>query len=125
MPFLIDTDVMIDVSRGNASAASLLDALESPSISIVTAQELIVGARDKKDLAAIDSFVALFPIVHLDAAAGHLAYNLLKRYAGASGLRTFDSLIAATAIHHGMELVSRNGKHFAAIEELRLFSPSY
>jgi predicted nucleic acid-binding protein len=55
MVYLIDTDVMIDVSRENANAATYLDSLADPAISIVTAQELIVGARDKRDLAGIDS----------------------------------------------------------------------
>ena len=50
MVSLIDTDVMVDVSRANASAASYLDSLIDPAISIITAQELIVGARDKRDL---------------------------------------------------------------------------
>jgi predicted nucleic acid-binding protein len=50
MVSLIDTDVMIDVSRGNAGAAGYLDSLSDPAISIVTAQELIVGARDNRDL---------------------------------------------------------------------------
>jgi hypothetical protein len=41
---------MIDLSRENAEAASYLDALSDPAISIVTAQELIAGAGDKRDL---------------------------------------------------------------------------
>ena len=57
---LIDTDVMIDLSRGNADAANYLDSLSDPAISIVTAQELIVGARDKRDLYAIDSLVSTY-----------------------------------------------------------------
>ena len=52
--YLLDTDVMIDVSRGSADAASYVDSLSDAVISIVTAQELIVGARDKRDVAAID-----------------------------------------------------------------------
>jgi predicted nucleic acid-binding protein len=43
---LIDTDVMIDLSRGNVDAANYLDSLNDPVISIVTAQELIVGTRE-------------------------------------------------------------------------------
>ncbi len=47
MFYLIDTDVMIDVSRENANAAGYLDSLSDPAISIITAQELIVGvSRD-------------------------------------------------------------------------------
>ncbi len=56
----------------------------------------------------------------MDAAIGHRAYELLKRYAKSDGLRTFDSLIAATAIEQKCTLVSRNRKHFAMIEGLRL-----
>jgi len=74
---------------------------------------LIVGARDKRDLAGIDSLVSAYPVIHMDAAIGQLAYELLKRYAKPDGLRTFDSLIAATAISRGLGLVSRNRKHFA------------
>ena len=125
MASLIDTDVMIDVSRGNAGAASYLDSLSDPAISIITAQELIVGARDKRDLAGIDSLVSAYPVIHMDTAIGQLAYDLLKRYAKSDGLRTFDSLIAATAIRLSCELVSRNRKHLAMIDGLRLESPRY
>ena len=94
----IDTDVMIDLSRGNVDAPNYLDALNDPAISIITAQELIVGARDKRDLHAIDSLVSTYWVIHIDAAIGQLAYELLKRYAKSDGLCTCDSLIAATAI---------------------------
>lgn len=122
---LIDTDVMVDVSRENADAADYVDSLDNPAISIITAQELIVGARDKQDVVGIDSLVAMFPVVHIDAAIGQLAYDLLKRYARSDGLRTFDSLIAATAIERNCTLVSRNRKHFAMIKGLRLEVPRY
>jgi predicted nucleic acid-binding protein len=125
MVYLIDTDVMIDVSRENANAATYLDSLADPAISIVTAQELIVGARDKRDLAGIDSLVSAYPVIHIDAAIGRRAYDLLKQYARSDGLRTFDSLIAATAIERGFTLVSRNRKHFAMIGDLRLEAPQY
>ena len=121
----IDTDVTIDASRANANAASYLDSLNDPAISIVTAQELIVGARDKRDLAGIDSLVSAYRVIHIDSSIGQLAYDLLKRHAKSDGLRTFDSLIAATSMVRGFPLVSRNRKHFAMIDGLRLESPQY
>jgi len=123
--YLLDTDVMIDVSRGNADAASHVDSLDDAAISIITAQELIVGARDKRDLAAIDSLVSIYALEHIDAAIGLLAYELLKRYAKSDGLRTFDSLIAATAMTRDLLLVTRNRKHFAMIEGLRMELPRF
>jgi predicted nucleic acid-binding protein len=61
----------------------------------------------------------------MDTAIGQLAYDLLKRYAKSDGLRTFDSSIAATAMRLGFELVSKNRKHLAMINSLRLESPRY
>jgi predicted nucleic acid-binding protein len=122
---LIDTDVMIDVSRGNDDAASYVDSLGDTAISIITAQELIVGARDKRDLAAIDSLISIYALEHIDAAIGLRAYGLLKRHAKSDGLRTFDSLIAATAIERGRVLVSGNRRHFAMIDELRIEVPQF
>jgi predicted nucleic acid-binding protein len=122
--YLIDTDVMIDVSRGNAGAASYLDSL-SEAISIITAHELIVGARDKRDLAGIDSLISMYSGKHIDAAIGLLAYDLLKKYAKSDGLRTFDSLIAATALERGLRLASRNRKHFAMIDGLQVDVPRF
>jgi len=125
MVSLIDTDVIIDLSRENAEAADYLDSLSDPAISIVTAHELIVGARDKRDLYAIDSLVSTYRVIHIDSAIGQLAYELLKRYSKSDGLRTFNSPIAATAIEQNCTLVSRNRKHFAMIEGLRLEAPQY
>jgi len=50
---------------------------------------------------------------------------LLKRHAKSDGLRTFDALIAATAIAEGFTLVSRNRKHFHMLGDLEFQSPQY
>jgi tRNA(fMet)-specific endonuclease VapC len=125
MAFLIDTDVMVDVSRRNADAANYIDLLTDAWIAIVTAQELIVGARDKRDVAGIDSLIASYPIVHINDRIGTRAYELLKTYAKSHGLRTFDSLIAAIALESGLTLVTRNRKHFGMIDGIRLQVPEY
>src|SRR4051794_5822978 len=124
--YLIDTDVIIDVSRGNAAAAMLVDSLEDITISIITAHELIVGARNHRDAAAIDGLIRTFP-VHADLRAEitGLAYDLLKRYARSDGLRPFDALIAATAIAENFTVFSKNRKHFQIISELAFQLPDY
>ncbi len=124
--YLIDTDVMIDVSRKNAAAADFVDSLDDITISIITAHELIVGARNQRDADGIDSLIKTYP-VHGDLGVRitGLAYDLLKRYAKSDGLRTFDALIAATAIEAGLTLVSKNRKHFQMISGLNLEVPVY
>jgi predicted nucleic acid-binding protein len=124
--YLIDTDVMVDVSRRIAAAAAYVDSLDEITISIITAHELIVGARNQRDADGIDSLIKTYPIcADLGAQITGLAYELLKRYAKSDGLRTFDALIAATAIEEGLTLVSKNRKHFHMISELTLEAPDY
>jgi predicted nucleic acid-binding protein len=126
MAYLIDTDVLIDVSRGNPSAIDYLDQLSNSwTISIITALELIVGARDKREAAQIDKLIATYSTIPLDDAIGKLAYDLLTLYAGSHGLRVFDSLIAATALQKNFILASKNRRHFHMISNLRLEVPQY
>ena len=82
MPYLVDSDVLIDLSRGNAEARQYIDALaEGWAISQVSALELIVGARDKRDLAEIETFLSAYVVVPLSSSIGERAYDLLRRYA--------------------------------------------
>ena len=126
MPYLIDSDVLIDLSRGKQAAREYVDALpEGWAISQVSALEVIVGARDKRDLANIDTFLSAYQVVPLGGSTGNRAYQLLKKYAKSHGLHVFDSLVAATAIEEGLTLVTRNRRHFGVIEGLRLEVPPY
>jgi predicted nucleic acid-binding protein len=91
----------------------------------VTALELIVGARDNRDLAGIDAFLSRYIIVPLRDSIGTRAYELVKRYSKSHGLHVFDSLVAATAMEEGLTLVTRNRRHFGMIQGLSLAVPQY
>lgn len=126
MPYLVDTDVLIDVSRNNEAAIDFLDQLDdSWSLSIITALELIVGVRNKKEVTRIDQLVAVYSAIPLTAEIGNSSYGLLRQFARSHGLRLFDSLIAATAMEGNLTLVTKNKKHFQMISNLRLLIPSY
>ena len=48
----VDTDILIDLSRGRQKAVDFLDVLLNKAIlkiSIITAMELFVGCRNKKE----------------------------------------------------------------------------
>ena len=87
--------------------------------------ELLVGARDKREVAFLDAFLYSYPIAPLSASIGERAYKLLLRYAKSHGLHVFDSLVAATALERGLTLVSKNQRHFAMIVELIVQVPGY
>src|SRR5713226_6407009 len=126
MPYLVDTDVLIDVSRNNEAAIDFLDQLgDSWSISIITALELIVGARNKEEVTQIDRLIAAYSATPLTAEIGNSSYDLLRQFAKSHGLRVFVSLIAATALEKDLTLATKNRKHFQMISNLKLKVPSY
>jgi predicted nucleic acid-binding protein len=126
MPYLLDSDVLIDISRAMPAAIDYVDALPDPwMIARVTAMELLVGARDKREVAWLHSFVSSYPTVPLDDAIGKRAYRLLKDYSKSHGLHIFDSLVAATALEEGLTLITRNKRHFGMIDGLILQVPEY
>ena len=124
--FLVDTDVLIDVSKGNINAVNFLASLMGTIfISRISAMELIVGARDKRDQLAIENFIAHYTIRELDLSIGISAYNLLTQYTLSQGLTIMDALIAATAIEQDLTLVSKNEKHFRQIQHLGFLRARY
>ena len=126
MPWLVDTDVLIDVSRNSETAITCIDRLGSYwALSAITALELISGARNQREVEFIDRLLEVYETIPVTEAIGRRAYDLLRNYAKSSGLRTFDSLIAATAIENHRTLITKNHKHFRMIEGLMLDIPRY
>ena len=126
MSYLVDTDVLVDASRNNQAAIDFLDQLDASwAMSIITALELIVGARNKKEVSQIDQLVAVYSAIPLTTEIGNSSYGLLRQFAKSHGLRVFDSLIAATAIEENLTLLSKNRKHFQMISNLNLEIPRY
>ena len=64
MGYLIDTDILIEISRGNAKAISFFESMADVKISVISASELVVGARDKNEIKEIpDAFIATTAII--------------------------------------------------------------
>jgi predicted nucleic acid-binding protein len=119
---LIDTDVLIWVLRGSAKAARLVDETADRRISVVTFMELLQGARDKRESRLIKGFLADlgFLTLPLTENIGHRAAIYIEEYGLASGLRTADALIAATAAEHGFTLCTGDRTHYRTIRDLAL-----
>jgi predicted nucleic acid-binding protein len=124
---LLDTTVLIDLSRGNTAAADFVDeAFNSGSplfISVISAMELIAGCRNKAEVKKAEKLVADFSLVHLSPIASAKAYALMLAFSKSHGLVIPDALIAATAITEGLELATDNDRHFKMISDLTAKRP--
>jgi len=122
---LIDTDILIDVTRADQVALSRL-ATESQTanlaISVVTQMELIVGCRDRSELQILEKFLQRFEIVLLNENISTKAANLLRAYRLSHGLLIPDALIAATTLELQIPLLSKNQRDYRFIQNLNLLS---
>ena len=117
---VFDTDVLIWFLRGNQRAAKTIQDAPEKSISIISYMELVQGARDKKELKAIKSFLTDngINILLLTENIGHRASIYMHEYCLSGGLTVLDSMIAATVVEAGETLCTANIKHFRIIKDL-------
>ena len=124
---LIDSDVLVWLTRGHVGAAQRLHALPTWRISAVTYIELAQGCRDKADLVRLKKGLAArnTEIVPITPAISERAVELIDRPALSHGMRLADALIGATAIEINATLITANVKHFGAVEVLKVeaFNP--
>ncbi|MBX3293291.1 MAG: type II toxin-antitoxin system VapC family toxin [Acidobacteria bacterium] len=120
---IVDSDILILVSRNDPTAISFLDDLEQShivAISVVTAIELVIGSLNRSDQAAITKFLRRYQHIHIGEDISESALRLVERYSLSHGLLMADALIAATAMENDLELITRNKKDFRFIDGLRL-----
>ena len=124
---LIDSDVLVWLTRGHVGAAERLHALPVWRISVVTYIELAQGCRDKPELARLKKGLAArsTEIVPITPAISQRAAELIDSLALSHGMRLADALIGATAIELKATLITANVKHFAVVEGLSIeaFAP--
>lgn len=123
---LIDTDILIDASRGLEQSGDFLNEMLRSGgivISSVTAMELIAGCRDSGHLADVKHLLGRLHILPLTEAISERAQALMETFALNHKLGIPDALIAATALHSGIALYSRNIRHFKMIPELLIIQP--
>lgn len=115
-PVLIDSDILIEVSRARDHAIlARWDELSRSEVALlcspVTVAELWHGARPKEHR----TLEALFAAIHcipIDSKIGVRAGEYLRVFAKSHHVELGDALIAATVSIHDLELWTRNRRHY-------------
>lgn len=122
--YLIDTDILIWVLRGNKKYVDLLLDLkdkEPLSISTITIAEIyknIYPSEIVKTETILNEFQVLDVTTPISKQAGLYWQQYVKRL---KNLSLTDCLISATASIHGLTLVSLNTKHFP-MKDISIFT---
>jgi len=116
---LFDTDVLIWALRGSEKAAETIDDTPERYISVVTYMELLQGVRERRESAAVRSFISdFFDMLPLTENIGHRAAIYMEEYCLKAGLRLADALISATAVENGVPVCTGNRKHYRVVKDL-------
>ena len=115
-PVLIDSDVLIEVSRARDQAVlARWDELSRSEIALlcspVTVAELWHGARPREQ-GTLEALFATIHCVPIDSKIGMRAGDYLRQFAKSHQVELGDALIAATASIHKLELWTRNRRHY-------------
>src|ERR1700693_4140287 len=116
MTVLVDSDILIEVSRGkNTGIVSAWVELSNSSAAVlyspVSVAELWAGARPNEH-DALNSLFRALTCIPIDEEAGRQAGLYLKRYRKSHGVEVADALIAASAVANRAELWTRNRKQY-------------
>jgi predicted nucleic acid-binding protein len=122
---IIDSAVLIDYLRGHAAAvAYITTAVTAPlATHVVVVAELLEGARDLKELAALRTFLSSFDVLAPTEVDARLSVDLLAGFRLSHGVGWPDCLIAATALRLGRAVMTTNVKHFSPIPNLQVVRP--
>lgn len=125
MSALIDTDIAIHLIDRDETALERFARLEAvPAISVITLVELEGGMSRRPEAAAlqrqrIEGLRQNLRTLDFDAACVS-AYGSIIAAAGFSRRKVVDRMIAATALVHGLRLITANDRDFRDIEDIAI-----
>jgi tRNA(fMet)-specific endonuclease VapC len=127
--FLLDTNVCVRLLNPNKNKriAIKLESVDSASVflSSITRAELYYGAyrssRRDENLLRLEAFLDAFAILPFNEHCERI-YGQIRAELAAQGqlIGPNDLLIAATALAHGMTLVTHNIREFCRLRDLRI-----
>ena len=129
---VLDTDILLDAMRGREETIRFIDGLivgtQPVAVSAVSVMQLHEGIaravrrdREAERVKAALLGVVTYPFTHgVAERAGALQGELLRR---GRPVPTADLMIAATALHHGEPVATRNVRDFRRIPGLVLVGP--
>jgi tRNA(fMet)-specific endonuclease VapC len=131
--YLLDSNLVIPYLVDDPATVPLVDRLapEGIAISIITYMEVYQGTLRRPDpriaQEQLERFLAVVPTLPLSPSVARRCAQLreeLKWRGRRVRDRALDLVIAATALEHGLQLVTHNLADYEDIPELALYAPS-
>jgi hypothetical protein len=118
---VLDSNVIIDDSKGIISVNRIFENYDFLYISIISYIEILgFNFTNSRERAKIENIIKHIPIVNLDIEIADIAINYRKK----NKIKLADSLILATTKSVDADLITRNTKDFINIDKsIRIIEP--
>lgn len=107
MRLCLDTNILIDVLKGEPSALAWLEHQQRPAVSLITWMEVLMGCQPD-EAPVVQRWLEGFDRIAVDPCVAEMAVSLRREHA----LKLPDAIILATAQCSGLVLATRNTKDF-------------
>ncbi|MGA8240423.1 MAG: type II toxin-antitoxin system VapC family toxin [Desulfobacterales bacterium] len=118
---VIDTDVLIWYMKGNKNAFKTIEDSKIFFISVVTYMELVQGMRNKNELNKLRRALHAWnsKILYISEEISVKAMFFIEQHYLSHSIQLADALIGATAISHGLPILTGNDKHYKILKDLQ------
>ena len=108
--------------RGNQNALEAVEKHKDFAISVVTYMELVQGMRNKNELAVLRKELKSWgtTIIYITEEISSKAMFYVEQHFLSHSMQLADALIGATAVSHGIPLLTGNDKHYKIVKEIKL-----
>jgi len=119
---IIDTDVLIWYMKGNQKAYMVVENSKNFFISVVTYMELVQGMRNKNELNHLRRALHGWEtkILYISEEISVKAMFLVEQHYLSHSLQLADALIGATAISHGLPILTGNDNHYKILKDIQI-----
>lgn len=119
---LLDTNVLSKIFYGNVDVKNFVDRLDV-GIETIVYIECIQGSISNSDKRRIQKSLQSLKYYSLNDDIARNAIELIDAHSNVRGLFLADAIIAATALHYDLTLITFNTKDFEFIEDLKYLTP--
>jgi len=113
MEFL-DSCIVIDYVNGKIEIDD--NAKSNYYINSIVEMEVVVGAKNKRELATINKKISDFMILDIEQDIMEFASKMLNQYALSHNMTIYDAIIGASCMMYNMPLVTYNKRDFRFLD---------
>ncbi len=108
--------------RGNLNALKAVKKHKGFIISVVTYMELVQGMRNKNELNLLRNALKSWntKVIYISEEISSKAMFYVEQHYLSHSVQLADALIGATAVSHGIPLLTGNVKHYKIVKEIKL-----